>query len=139
MTTENPKAPKQDGAAAVACTDLLACECANWTSRRLDIRLLTNHHESCPKGDVMGSAKSLIRALVKGLEAWGAEEDGIYPEAWEAYKRGKAVIGEFDWKEDVHANILTRTKEVSDLCIPTIPLLLLRLANSEVSSGAKNL
>jgi hypothetical protein len=114
MTTENPKAPKQDGAAAVACTDLLACECANWTSRRLDISLLTNHHESCPKGDVMGSAKSLIRALVKGLEAWGAEEDGIYPEAWEAYKRGKAVIGEFDWKEDVHANILTRTKEVSD-------------------------
>ena len=25
MTTENPEAPKQDGAAAVACTDLLAC------------------------------------------------------------------------------------------------------------------
>ena len=48
----------------------------------------------------LDAAMALIRELTKALEAWGAEEDGIFPPAWDAYKRGKCAIGEFDWQEN---------------------------------------
>jgi hypothetical protein len=77
------------------------CECVHWASVRNDIRLLTGHHESCPNlPDPVRVAKDLIRDLIRGIEAWAADEDGVHDEVWEAYKRGKAVIGEFDWKEE---------------------------------------
>lgn len=76
------------------------CECASWCDMHPDVRLLTGHHENCPKcGNPFDAAKDLIRELVRAMESWGCEEDGIFPGAWEAYKRGKAVIWEFDWKE----------------------------------------
>ena len=95
--TDSPAAPP-----VVACSDLLAgCECMHWASARLDIQVLTGHHENCPKGgNLEESYKRLVAALVKGMENWAADEDGIHPDAWEAYKRGKCVIGQYDWKEE---------------------------------------
>ena len=76
------------------------CECVNWCDADFAHRMLTGHHASCKNSpDALKRAKELIKELVKGIEAWGHEEDGIYEPVWEAYKKGKSVIGEFDWKE----------------------------------------
>lgn len=81
---------------------LLDCECLHWCDMRPDIRFLTGHHENCPKrGDTMEAAKQLIAELVRGIELWAAEEDGVYTSCWKPYKRAKAILGQFDWKEDV--------------------------------------
>lgn len=66
---------------------------------------MTGHHEACPqRGSIVKAAQTIIAALVKGMENWAADEDGIHPDAWEAYKRGKVAIGQFDWKEEEAAN-----------------------------------
>jgi hypothetical protein len=96
---------QQDGG-AIASKDGLECDCKQWCDLSLRTRFLTGHHANCPKATIteFQGAMNLIRALVKGMENWAADEDGVHPDAWEAYKRGKAVIGEFNWKEDEHSN-----------------------------------
>ena len=64
-----------------------------------DSMLLTEHHENCPKCDVRGDAINQIRDLIRGIEAWASDEDGVHPECWEAYKRAKLSIGEFATEE----------------------------------------
>jgi hypothetical protein len=36
----------------------------------------------------------LIRALLRGIEEWASQEDGIPDDLWETYAKAKAVIGE---------------------------------------------
>lgn len=77
------------------------CECRQWCDTHPQIRFLTGHHENCPRRVPMDVAwHDLVRRLVKGMELWAHDEDGIHPDAWEAYKHGKSVLGQFDWKED---------------------------------------
>jgi hypothetical protein len=77
------------------------CDCIYWCSEDQAWVDLTGHHENCPKrGNVLAHTKTLLTELVRGMEAWGADDDGIHPDAWEAYKRAKAVIGEYDLKEE---------------------------------------
>jgi hypothetical protein len=72
------------------------CECDNWCEINHTHRFLTGHHEGCPRSPkALDKALELIAALVRGMELWGAEEDGIYPEAWEAYRKAKALQGVF--------------------------------------------
>jgi hypothetical protein len=68
------------------------CECVNWCEIDHVHRFLTGHHEGCkhsPKA--LGKALELIAELAKGMECWAADEDGIHPEAWEAYRKAKAL------------------------------------------------
>jgi hypothetical protein len=70
------------------------CACENWCVIDHTHRLLTGHHEGCPHSPkALDKALELIAALARGMELWGAEEDGIYPEAWEAYRKAKALQG----------------------------------------------
>ena len=46
------------------------------------------------------AAQVLIGQLVLGIQNWAADEDGVHPSVWEAYKRGKAIVGKSDWKEE---------------------------------------
>ena len=72
------------------------CECTNWATLNLRHQLLTGHHERCPHSPkALDKALELIAALARGMELWGAEEDGIYPDAWEAYRKAKALEGVF--------------------------------------------
>jgi len=48
----------------------------------------------------MKNALEVIKDLVKAMETWGADCDGIHPQAWEIYKKAKIILGQFDWKED---------------------------------------
>lgn len=87
-TTEKPKA---EGDCSPA-----ACECSQWADVRGESRILTGHHENCPRRpDPLGKALDLIANLAHGMECWAADEDGIHPDAWEAYRRAKALEGVF--------------------------------------------
>lgn len=72
------------------------CECINWASENLTAQLLTGHHARCPHGgDQLTAALALIAELVKGIEQWASEEDGVYDGVWKAYQKAKALQGVF--------------------------------------------
>jgi len=68
--------------------------CENWCAEDVRLVILTGHHPRCPQcPDPVKAALKLIAELALGMEKWAAEEDGIYPDAWEAYRRAKALEG----------------------------------------------
>lgn len=38
--------------------------------------------------------RDLLEALVRGIETWSSEEDGVHPDCWSAYERAKLAIGD---------------------------------------------
>jgi len=73
------------------------CECQNWC--RDGQKIITKHHPRCSKHSLESDAHELITDLLRGIEAWSSDEDGVHPECWEAYKRAKASVWEM---HDVH-------------------------------------
>ena len=69
------------------------CECLGWA--RIG-RWLTEHHPDCEKYDPEGDAIKIITSLLRGIEAWASDEDGVHPDCWQAYRRAKFCVGEFD-------------------------------------------
>lgn len=70
------------------------CECVGWADINTQHRILTGHHENCPRSrPAIEKALDLIMLLADGMERWGADEDGIHPDAWTAYRRAKALEG----------------------------------------------
>lgn len=72
----------------------MECECQNWA--RMDQLLFTNHHKNCSWYDVEGDTKEIIAALLDGIQSWAADEDGIHPDCWQAFKNAACFIGEPD-------------------------------------------
>ena len=69
------------------------CECKNWANGDLRIMLLTGHHRECPKRpDPIGTAFDVIRDLVRGMEKWSQDEDGVHYAAWDSYCRAKQIL-----------------------------------------------
>lgn len=68
------------------------CICANWVRTK---GWLTEHHPHCGKYDPAGDAIKIITALIRGIESWASDEDGVHPDCWEAYNKAKFCIGEF--------------------------------------------
>lgn len=73
------------------------CVCVNWASTDpLRVSVLTGHHPRCPHApDKFDAACKLIAELAYGIERWAAEEDGVYPDVWDAYRKAKALQGVF--------------------------------------------
>lgn len=68
------------------------CKCKGWCS---DGRPpLTNHHRHCQSYDPVGDALALTAALIKGIEDWAADCDGVHPDAWDAYCRAVLFVGD---------------------------------------------
>jgi hypothetical protein len=69
------------------------CECINWA---MEILWDTNeHHPNCPKYSAVNERIfiiKLLRDLTESMEKWASDEDGIHPDAWDAYVRAKKVI-----------------------------------------------
>lgn len=75
------------------------CDCRLW-ARESGIILVSTHHPSCghyQHGDDLRAAREIVKDLTAAMERWGAEEDGIPADAWEAYKTAKQAIGENPW------------------------------------------
>lgn len=71
------------------------CACENWASRDSMMTALAGHHENCEKRpDDRKVLTKLIAGLVRGMEFWASDEDGIHPQAWGAYKMAKMFLGE---------------------------------------------
>ncbi len=67
------------------------CQCLERT-RTGSSPLLLTHLPDCEHflGDIAG----LLRSLVRGIEEWAADEDGVHGECWNAYQRAKVALGE---------------------------------------------
>lgn len=69
------------------------CECACWAIVDPHRTMLGNgHHPRCEhfRSDV--GALKLIGELVAGIRWWGAQEDGITDEIWEAYRKAVFIV-----------------------------------------------
>lgn len=53
-----------------------------------------DHHDNCAKFDPQGDMLRTIKSLCKGIESWAADEDGVHPDCWEAYRSAKSRMGE---------------------------------------------
>ena len=74
------------------------CECKNWATTNLWYVNMFGHHPHCGFRPDSSSQFLIMREIVKGLtcgmEAWAHDEDGIHPDAWEAYCKAKMILGE---------------------------------------------
>ena len=55
------------------------------------------HHPKCPNCNTTKELIKIISNLLKAIEYWGSEEDGIPDECWDAYKLAKVAMGQFDF------------------------------------------
>lgn len=69
----------------------MLCECLTWARTE---GFAFAHHTRCPQFNLDRAVRALVAPLVRGMEAWASDEDGIHPEAWDAYVAGKRAIGE---------------------------------------------
>ena len=44
---------------------------------------------NCSQYNLKDELVSLIKRLVKGIEDWGCDVDGVHPACWDAYKEAK--------------------------------------------------
>ena len=65
------------------------CECIRWARAQ---KLLTEHHPRCPRYDPEGDAREVIKALVKGIDAWASDEDGVHDDCWDAYANAREML-----------------------------------------------
>lgn len=86
------------GSSPVPCSASELCECQSWC--QTGGKFIASHHRNCRHYDLEGDACKIITDLLRGIEASAQDTDGIHPALWEAYKRGKASVWEFDWKEE---------------------------------------
>lgn len=71
---------------------MICPECCNYG--RATGRLLTEHHPKCSQYNLELEALKIITALVRGMEYWASDEDGVHYKAWDAYEKAKMMIGE---------------------------------------------
>lgn len=69
------------------------CDCRTWCS---DGRPpITEHHRDCPKHHLESEALALVSDLIRAIEGWAADADGVHPDAWKAYCNALVFVGDF--------------------------------------------
>lgn len=71
------------------------CECSTWGRDNHGAILFLSHHPNCVNYKPEPEVRTLIFDLLQGIEAWAADEDGIHPGCWAAYKKACHVVGAF--------------------------------------------
>lgn len=67
------------------------CNCMNRACDGSFPLLLTHFPDCINFGE---SLWEMLNGLVRGIEAWAANEDGVPDEAWEWYEKAKLALGE---------------------------------------------
>lgn len=69
------------------------CQCRDWACADLLSGLFGNgHNPQCKYFVPLVGAKELLKDLIKGIEEWGAMEDGIPDCVWHAYRKTLFII-----------------------------------------------
>ena len=69
------------------------CECKTWC--RDGLPPFTEHHRNCKNRNLEAESVALVSALVKGIENWAADSDGVHPDVWDAYQKALVFVGGF--------------------------------------------
>ena len=85
--TYTPSTPVQAG--------VTPCKCAMWGRDNSGTQLYLTHHPNCDQYHPEEEIRELLQQLIKGIEAWAADEDGVHPDCWEAYRRACDVCGQW--------------------------------------------
>lgn len=74
-----------------------SCICTQWCQvANHRVAMLTGHHPDCQQAKpALDAAFDLIEEMRLGIEDWAAEEDGVHPKIWPAYRRACAIRGIF--------------------------------------------
>jgi hypothetical protein len=72
------------------------CECSGWGRDNRDSVLMLSHHPNCGKYKPEAECRELMLNLINGIESWAADEDGIHPACWEAYRNACFACGEWE-------------------------------------------
>ena len=69
------------------------CICSTWARSDTDTGGLLNHHETCPDRKRYDGVREFAKRIVAAFDCWASDEDGVHPEAWEAYQEARMVAG----------------------------------------------
>jgi hypothetical protein len=85
--------------------EIVPCECLNWC--RNGMPPITEHHPRCKLYNLEKESVVLVTDLIKGIEAWASDEDGVHPELWPAYLQALYFIGD----SKALANAINKSEE----------------------------
>lgn len=74
------------------------CECKNWCSDGKPPFL--SHHRNCSKYNPEKELLELVSGLVRDVESWAADEDGVHSDCRDVYKKTRIVLGRFNVKTE---------------------------------------
>lgn len=89
--SENIQAASESG---VGLSALLGCDCQTFARTGHEHGLFLNHHPMCHRYSPEADCRELIINLIRGIEGWASDEDGVHPDCWDAYERAKLALGE---------------------------------------------
>lgn len=69
------------------------CRCRNWARTDTDWQG-REHHPNCEHYRAEEPDRSIIEQLVRGIECWASDEDGVHDAVWAAYMTAKNALGE---------------------------------------------
>ena len=87
----------------------MTCRCREWA--RTNSKIVTEHHPNCSLYNPEGDAKKIIEDLLKGVEAWASDEDGIHDGCWKAYEQAKKFV--YQPLNPNHANALDSAQKAA--------------------------
>lgn len=73
--------------------EIVPCDCLNWCRNGMPPN--TEHHPKCSLYNLEKESVVLVTDLIKGIEAWASNEDGVHPELWDAYCLALYFIGDY--------------------------------------------
>jgi hypothetical protein len=70
---------------------MMKCNCAEKT-RRGNEKANYEHVKGCKLYDPEKELIDLMKKLIKGIEVWSGDEDGVHDQCWDAYSRSKWMV-----------------------------------------------
>lgn len=49
--------------------------------------------------EMSDEVRALLDSLIKGIESWAEDEDGVHPDCWQAYLAACSATGRIIWIE----------------------------------------
>lgn len=67
------------------------CKCAEW-AKNGNGKANYEHHPNCEHYDPERELIELMKKLIRGIECWAGDEDGVHNECYDAYRQAKFMV-----------------------------------------------